>query len=111
MCPLYSLLDSGISSPDTIYNMAPAAKLRQIAITVSEIEPIIAPTSAPIPVVTPDKNTYKSMLDIFIHPFFMGTAIEIPSGTSWIAIAIARESPKLNDDSKPEPIASPSGKL
>ena len=31
----------------------------------------------------------------FIPPFFIGTAIDIPSGISCIAIAIAREYPKF----------------
>ena len=55
--PWYNLFDSGISSPDTIYNMAPAAKLRHIAIISFDIEPTIAPKNAPIPVVTPDNTT------------------------------------------------------
>ena len=36
---LYSLLDSGISSPDTIYNIAPAAKLKQKLIISLDISP------------------------------------------------------------------------
>jgi len=55
--PLYNLFDSGINSPETIYNIAPAAKLRQTAITLWEIEPTIAPKNAPTPVVTPDNIT------------------------------------------------------
>ncbi len=55
--PVYSLLDSGINSPDTIYNMAPAAKDRQMAITSSEMVPISAPKKAPTPVVMPDSIT------------------------------------------------------
>ena len=37
-------------------------------------------------------------------PFFMGTAIEIPSGTSCKHIAIASESPNVTEAPKPEPI-------
>ena len=44
-------------------------------------------------------------------PDFIGTAMEIPSGTSCRAMAIAREMPSLYEAPKPEPIASPSGKL
>jgi len=55
--PLYNLFDSGISSPDTIYNIAPAAKLKHILITSFEIPPTIAPKKAPIPVVIPDNIT------------------------------------------------------
>ena len=43
ICPLYNLFDSGISSPETIYSIAPAANPKQIEIIVSDIEPIIAP--------------------------------------------------------------------
>jgi len=62
--PWYNLLDSGISSPDTIYNIAPAAKLKQIAIIFSDIEPTIAPKNAPIPVVIPDSTTKNITLEI-----------------------------------------------
>ena len=55
--PLYNLFDSGINSPETIYSIAPAAKLKQPAITCSDIPPTIAPKRAPIPVVTPDNIT------------------------------------------------------
>lgn len=55
--PLYSEFDSGISSPETMYNIAPAANVRQIEITFSDIPPIIFPTKAPIPVVIPDNIT------------------------------------------------------
>ena len=44
-------------------------------------------------------------------PFFIGTAMEIPSGISCMQIAIASEYPKVIDASNPEPIAKPSGKL
>ena len=63
-----------------IYNIAPAAKLKQMAITSSDIPPIIAPAKAPIPVVIPDITTKKITLPFFIPPFFIGTAIDIPSG-------------------------------
>ena len=49
--------------------------------------------------------------DFFIPPFFIGTAIDIPSGISCKQIAKAKLSPNLMEDSKPEPIANPSGKL
>ena len=35
--PLYNLLDSGISSPETIYNIAPAAIAKHILIIPSDI--------------------------------------------------------------------------
>ena len=54
--PLYNLLDSGISSPETMYNIAPAAIAKQVLIIPSEIWPTHAPKNAPIPVVIPDKN-------------------------------------------------------
>ena len=37
--PLYNLFDSGISSPDTIYNIAPAANDKHIDITSCEMVP------------------------------------------------------------------------
>lgn len=37
--PLYRLFASGVSSPVTTYSIAPAAKLRQIAITPSDTLP------------------------------------------------------------------------
>ena len=40
-----------------MYSIAPAAKLSEIAIIVSEMLPIIAPKNAPIPVVIPDSIT------------------------------------------------------
>ena len=55
-------------------------KDKQNAITVSDIFPIIAPNKAPTPVVIPDNITYIITLLDFIPPFFIGTAIEIPSG-------------------------------
>ena len=55
--PLYSLFDSGVNSPDTIYIIAPAANAKHIAIIVCDIEPTNAPKNAPIPVVTPDNTT------------------------------------------------------
>ena len=42
---------------DTMYSIAPAAKLRHMAIISSDIEPTRAPKKAPIPVVIPDKIT------------------------------------------------------
>ena len=91
--------------------MAPAAKLKQMAITSSDIPPIIAPTKAPIPVVIPDITTKNITLLFFIPPFFIGTAMDIPSGISCKQIAIAKLKPNLIDAPKPEPIAKPSGKL
>ena len=44
-------------------------------------------------------------------PFFIGTAIEIPSGMSCRQIANANPKPNFIDASKPDPIAKPSGKL
>ena len=55
--PWYRLFDSGTNSPDTMYSIAPAAKLKHIAITSCDIPPSIAPKNAPIPVVTPDNIT------------------------------------------------------
>ena len=40
-----------------MYSIAPAAKLKQPAITCSDIPPTIAPKRAPIPVVTHDNIT------------------------------------------------------
>ena len=40
--PLYRLFASGVSSPVTTYSIAPAAKLRQIAITSSDTLPYYA---------------------------------------------------------------------
>lgn len=55
--PLYKLFASGVSSPETIYIIAPAANAKHIAITLWEISPIIAPKKAPIPVVIPESTT------------------------------------------------------
>ena len=52
---IYLTLESTLR--DTIYNIAPAAKLKQSAIISSDIEPTIAPKNAPIPVVIPDNIT------------------------------------------------------
>lgn len=43
------LFDSGINSPETIYNIAPAANAKHSAIIFCEIPPIRAPKNAPIP--------------------------------------------------------------
>ena len=80
--PLYNLFDSGISSPETIYNIAPAAKLKHIAIISSDTFHIILPIRAPTPVAKPDSITYIIILYIFIPPFFIGIAIDMPSGIS-----------------------------
>jgi hypothetical protein len=63
-----------------MYSIAPAANAKHIAITFCDISPIIFPTNAPTPVVTPDNITYSITLLVFIPPFFMGIAIDIPSG-------------------------------
>ena len=55
--PLYKSFASGISSPVTMYIIAPAAKARHNDITVDETEPIKLPKNAPTPVVTPDNIT------------------------------------------------------
>ena len=109
--PLYNLFDSGINSPETIYNIAPAAKLKHIAIISSDTFPTIAPIKAPTPVAKPDKITYVIILYIFMPPVFIGIAMDIPSGMSCKQIARARENPKLTEASNPEPIANPSGTL
>ena len=93
--PLYRLLASGINSPVTIYNIAPAANAKHNDIIVNEIVPIILPNNAPIPVAIPDNITYNITFIVDIPPFLSGTAIEIPSGISCIAIAIAKEYPKF----------------
>ena len=56
--PLYSLFDSGINSPDTMYSIAPAANDKHIAIISCEIVPTNAPKNAPIPVVIPESITF-----------------------------------------------------
>ena len=40
-----------------MYSIAPAAKLKHMAIMLVDIEPTIAPKNAPIPVVIPDSIT------------------------------------------------------
>ena len=109
--PLYILFDCGINSHDTIYNIAPAANASDTPINCLEIFPIIAPQNAPIPVVTPDNAVNKTALN-FPHPLlFIGNAIDIPSGTSCIAIAIAKDNPRDVEAPKPEPIANPFWKI
>lgn len=61
-----------------MYSIAPAAKLRHIPITCSEIFPINAPKNVPTPVAIPDIITQHITLIFFIPPLFIGTAIEIP---------------------------------
>ena len=91
--------------------MHPAAKLKDKPINIWEILPIKTPKKAPKPVVNPERVVIKIDF-IFEEPLIeSGRAIEIPSGISWRAIAIASFSPKVFDDSNPAPIASPSGKL
>lgn len=107
--PLYRLFASGISSPATTYIIAPAAKLKHIAIISTEMLPTTLPKNAPIPVVSPDNITRTITFREFIPPFFIGTDIEIPSGISCIRIVIPKDKPSLIDASNPEPIASPSG--
>ena len=76
--PLYKSFASGISSPVTMYSIAPAANANHNDITVDEIDPIRLPINAPTPVVTPDNITYIITLNELIPPFLIGTAIEIP---------------------------------
>ena len=61
--PLYNLLDSGISSPETMYSIAPAAIAKQMLIIPSDIWPASAPKNAPMPVVIPDNITYKIIIN------------------------------------------------
>ena len=49
------MLASGVNSPETIYNIAPAAKLKHIPIIASDI----LPTTAPKKATTPKKTTQK----------------------------------------------------
>ena len=58
-----------------------------------------------------DSITYIITLLDFIPPFFIGTAIDIPSGISCKHIAMANEYPSVIEAPNPEPIANPSGKL
>ena len=51
---MYKCLDSGISSQETIYSIAPAAKPREIETKFDDILDIRAPANAPIPVVIPE---------------------------------------------------------
>ena len=86
-----------------MYSMAPAAKLRHKDMIWVDIDPMMAPKKAPIPVVMPDSTTQKMTFPIFMPPFFMGTAIDIPSGISCRHMAIARLNPNFIEASKPEP--------
>lgn len=79
---LHSLLYSGVSSPDTIYSIAPAANAKLKASVDDEILPKIEPNKAPTPVAIPDKNTYNNIFEDLIPDFFMGAAMDIPSGMS-----------------------------
>lgn len=91
--------------------MAPAAKASDNPINSLEMFPMIAPKNAPIPVVTPDKAVNKIALNFPYPLLLIGSAIDIPSGTSCIAIAMAKDKPKLVEASNPEPIASPLRKI
>lgn len=83
--------------------MQPAAKLRENPIKVNDIEPKIAPKKAPKPVIIPERVVMSIAFDFEIPLFFSGSEIDIPSGISWRAIAIASFKPKELEDSKPEP--------
>lgn len=109
--PWYILLDWGINSHDTMYNIAPAANASEIPINSWEILPIIAPKNAPRPVVSPDKAVKIIAIFLLWPLLFIGNEIEIPSGTSCIAIAIARDKPSVVEASKPDPIANPLWKI
>ena len=63
-----------------MYSMAPAAKLRHIDMIWVDMEPMMAPKKAPTPVVIPDNMTQQITFPFFMPPFFMGTAMDIPSG-------------------------------
>ena len=105
--PSYNLFDLGINSPDIIYNIVPAAKLKHNAIILLDIPPNIAPINAPIPVVIPENITYLSILLFFIPPLFIGIAIDTPSGKSCKHIIIAKLNPNSTEPSNPDPIAKP----
>ena len=77
----------------------------------SDIPPTMAPKNAPIPVVSPDRSVNITAFVLDIPPFFIGTDIDIPSGISCSAITKASEYPNFMEDSNPDPIASPSGKV
>ena len=77
-----------------MYNIHPAAKLKDRPIKFSEIFPIITPKNAPIPVVKPEIVVIKIAFSLLEPLTFKGRAIEIPSGISWSAIAIASFNPK-----------------
>lgn len=101
--PLYKCLDSGISSQETIYSIAPAAKPKDIDTKFEDILDIIAPANAPIPVVIPEIIVINIAFRELNPPFFRGRATEIPSGISCMQIAIARDRPKLSEAIKPLP--------
>lgn len=94
-----------------MYNIAPAANARENPINSFEIFPIIAPKNAPIPVVIPDKAVRKIALNFPYPLLFIGSAIDIPSGTSCIAIAIASDKPNVVEAPNPDPIANPLWKI
>lgn len=52
---------------------------------------------------TPESVVIIIDFDLVIPLFFSGSEIDIPSGISWKAIAIASFRPRELDDSKPEP--------
>lgn len=100
---MYKCLDSGISSQETMYSIAPAAKPREIETKFEDILDIRAPANAPIPVVIPEIIVINIAFRELRPPFLRGRATEIPSGISCMQIAIASDNPKLSEAIKPLP--------
>ena len=69
--------------------------------------PIKPPTGSDIP----DKNEYKIAKRFLPVEWKIGSAIAIPSGILWIAIAIATGIPSLKSWLETKNVAIPSGKL
>ena len=77
---LSSASDSGKSSPNTTYSIAPDARLKERESHKGLSVPKKYPAAAPKTVGAPARAVIAAAKDFFIPPATSGTAIAIPSG-------------------------------
>ena len=112
-------IDSGRSSPNTTYIIAPLAKPSDSTSIISLIPPSAKPSRAPNTVGKPLNAVRSAALGFFIPPAIRGTETAIPSGTlcSPITIAIINPLPvkmfaaRSSESAYDAPITIPSGRL
>ena len=86
-------MDSGSSSPNTTYSMAPEAKLRDSARAVGPMAPTVKPKRAPRMVGKPVSAVTTAERHFGIPPEISGTATAMPSGILWRPITMAMVRP------------------